>query len=415
MSGNLGDFEGRLVGSWKLDSLLGVRDGKAFYLTSPKKNGEDTPLLVQLVSKRDAPEVLASWNRARKLTDCPLLHVYATGEAVLDGQLVAFAVLDLPDDDLSEVLAERTLDPTEAKATFLSVASGLDCLHQRGFMHGAVVPSNIFVVKDEMRLGVDNIAPAGERGKAADLRQFGSTLVKSLTGMTAGNIEQLEAPFPEIAAGCLSGKWTASQVVWTLSGQERNPRRAAGQQYVEPPAPAEPKPVSRPDPREARARARSEARHGFATWLTGPQWTIMATGGIVALVLLVYLFVHGPRPRHVEIVQTPVPAAADPTPAPVAPAPVIEKAPPPARSRTGHWAVIAATYATYSGAQKRADRIKKASPGLHPHVFPPEGKGSHYFIVLGSGLSQDAAERLLRSVREQGAPADCYVTKLDES
>jgi len=38
MSGNLGDFEGRLVGSWKLDSLLGVRGGKAFYLTSAKKN-----------------------------------------------------------------------------------------------------------------------------------------------------------------------------------------------------------------------------------------------------------------------------------------------------------------------------------------------------------------------------------------
>ena len=159
MSGNLGDFEGRLVGSWKLDSLLGVRGSKAFYLTSSKKNSEDTALLLQLVSKRDEPEALGSWNRARKLTDCPLLHVHATGEAVLDGQPVAFAVLDLPDDDLSEVLAKRTLDATEAKSTFLSVAAGLDSLHQRGMMHGAVAAPNIFVVKDEMRLSVNNIAP----------------------------------------------------------------------------------------------------------------------------------------------------------------------------------------------------------------------------------------------------------------
>lgn len=413
MSGNLGDLEGRLVGSWKLDSLLGVRGGKAFYLTTAKKNSEDNALLLQLVSKRDEPEALASWNRARKLTDCPLLHVHATGEAVLDGQPVAFAVLDLPDDDLSEVLAKRTLDATEAKSTFLAVAAGLDSLHQRAFMHGAVVPPNIFVVKDEMRLSVDNIAAAGQRGIASDIKQLGETIVQALTGTTGdGAIATLQAPFSEIAAGCLSGKWTASQVVWTLSGQERNPRRATAPQYVEPPEPAEPKPP-RPDPRVARVRAKSEARQGFATWLSGPQWTIMGTGILVGLVLLVYLFVHGPRPRHVEITQIPVTAAAEPAPAP--PAPAIQELPKPARVRSGHWAVIAATYYTFTSAQKRADRLQKQSPGLHPHVFPPDGQGTHYFIVLGSGLSQDAAQRLLRSVREQGAPSDCYVTKLDES
>ncbi len=413
MSGNLGDFEGRLVGSWKLDSLLGVRGSKAFYLTSSKKNSEDTALLLQLVSKRDEPEALGSWNRARKLTDCPLLHVHATGEAVLDGQPVAFAVLDLPDDDLSEVLAKRTLDATEAKSTFLSVAAGLDSLHQRGMMHGAVAAPNIFVVKDEMRLSVNNIAPAGQRGVASDLRQFGDTLVQALAGTNAkGAIETLEAPFSEIAAGCRSGEWTASQVVWTLSGHERTPRRATAPLYVEPPPPAEPKPL-RPDPRAARARARSEARRGFANWLTGPQWTIMGTGILVGLVLLIYLFVHGPRPRHVEITHTPAAATAEPAPAP--PAPVVQRPAKPIRVRSGHWAVIAATYYTFKDAQRRSDRLRKESPGLHPHVFPPDGQGTHYFIVLGSGLSQDAAQRLLRSVREQGAPSDCYVTKLDES
>jgi hypothetical protein len=412
MSGNLGDFEGRLVGSWKLDSLLGVRGGKAFYLTSAKKNSEDNALLLQLVSKRDEPEALASWNRARKLTDCPLLHVHATGEAVLDGQPVAFAVLDLPDDDLSEVLAKRTLDATEAKSTFLAVAAGLDSLHQRGIMHGAVVPSNIFIVKDEMRLSVDNIAPAGQRGIASDIKQFGETLVQALTGTTGdAALATLEAPFSEIAAGCLSGDWTASQVVWTLSGQERNPRRATAPLYVEPPASPDPKPT-KPDPRAARARAKSEARQGFAAWLSGPQWTIMGTGILVGLVLLIYLFVHGPRPRHVEITQTPVAAAANPVPTPV---PVVQEPPKPTRVRSGRWAVIAATYYTFKDAQKRANRLRKESPGLHPHVFPPDGQGTHYFIVLGSGLSQDAAQRLLRTVREQGAPSDCYVTKLDET
>ena len=329
-----------------------MRGSKAFYLTSSKKNSEDTALLLQLVSKRDEPEALGSWNRARKLTDCPLLHVHATGEAVLDGQPVAFAVLDLPDDDLSEVLAKRTLDATEAKSTFLSVAAGLDSLHQRGMMHGAVAAPNIFVVKDEMRLSVDNIAPAASAGlrpicgssairwcrrSPAQMRKARSKLWKrhfqrSRPDAAAenGRPRRLSGPSPATNAlpGALPHRCTLNRLL-------------------------RPTETSAARPAAARARARSEARRGFANWLTGPQWTIMGTGILVGLVLLIYLFVHGPRPRHVEITHTPAAATAEPAPAP--PAPVVQRPAKPIRVRSGHWAVIAATYYTFKDAQRRSD------------------------------------------------------------
>jgi hypothetical protein len=79
------------------------------------------------------------------------------------------------------------------------------------------------------------------------------------------------------------------------------------------------------------------------------------------------------------------------------------------------WAVIAATYHNYDSAQGRAQQIAKRSPRLRPHVYPPAGRASLYYVVLGSGLTQQQADRLKRSARQSGAPPDTYVTKFKTS
>jgi hypothetical protein len=86
-----------------------------------------------------------------------------------------------------------------------------------------------------------------------------------------------------------------------------------------------------------------------------------------------------------------------------------------AASSKGSWAVIAATYSSFGAAAKRADALRKLSPRLRPHVFPREGEGRRYYVVLGSSLTQDAAQRLRALATSLGAPKDTYVTKLDES
>jgi len=89
-----------------------------------------------------------------------------------------------------------------------------------------------------------------------------------------------------------------------------------------------------------------------------------------------------------------------------------------ARTRTetgGSWAVIAATYNSFPAAQGRAGRLAAQAPGLRPEVYPPEGSGKRYYVVLGSGMSREEAERLLETARQKGAPRDVYVTKLNRN
>jgi len=407
MDGKWGEYEGRAVGDRRLDSLLGVRGNIAFYLTQSAARGGDQ--LIELVSAdAESEAAMASWNRARELSDEQLLVVHATGKAELDGTRVAYAVLDLPEDDLGEILARRKLDETEARSMFSVIAGTLQALHQRDLAHGAVTPSNIFVVRDEIRLSVDTLAPAGKHGKERDLQQFGATLVKALTGYTdetlvdapaiARAAARLPPPFRQIAAGCLGrsshGKWTAARIVETLAGR----------------------------PPETMPRTRVP-------------WLIMAGAGIVVVVLLFYLLFHepsrNPAPTKAAMPGSPAPVRTG-SAAPREPAlkPRAQK-PQPAPATTGaadrnraqqktgetsaeSWAVIAGAYAYFDAAQKHADIYRQQFPQLQPRVFPPEGQGRRHLIVLASGLTQEAAERLRRDLIEQGAPPDTYVTKLME-
>jgi hypothetical protein len=299
---------------------------------------------------------------------------------------------------------------------FASVAGALDYLHKRGLRHHAVSPPNLFVVGNEVKLSVDAIAPANGAGTDSDLRQFGGTLVEAITGnaVTAngddppqsGAVAQLPPPLYVVAVGCLNGSpdpnWSAARIHDLLSA-----RPAQLQQST------------------TRKRERS----------SGPKsrpWVAGVIGAIAAGLLAAYLFIGKTSPRQPE----PARAATVPPPQPLlAPAPVIarpvEKPSParvvdspaaaarhrttPAADAKGSWAVIAATYSNFSAAEKRAKELRELSPRLHAHVFPREGAGKRYYVVLGSNLTQDAAQKLRELATSLGAPKDSYVTKLDES
>ena len=326
--------------AWWLDSFLGERDHKAFFVGRNAAGGES--LLVQLIAAEGHESVPESWHRAQELSHPHLLRVHASGEADLDGIPVAYAVLDLPDDDLGEALSKRVLDPEEARSIQAAIAEALDYLHQREFQHGAVVPSNIFLERGEWKLGVDTISSAEEGGRESDLQQLNAILGSS-------------------------HRTTA----------------------------------------EARPSAIPLRRYG----------ALVPMAASVAIVLITAsLLLH----RQVSLPPVAEHAEAVPPRAPVA-----EPAPPPANARienrnraagrSAPWAVVAATYTNFSAAEKRATQIHKHSPRLEAHVFPPAGQSRLYFVVLGSGLNKDEAERLRRTALALGAPRDTYVTKLDES
>lgn len=390
MAVNWADQVGSVACGWLLESYLGVRGGGASFQGVHTTDSRRAHVLFIPLDAPDAQLRLNSWRTGAGLSSGRLLAVYETGETRIGGVALAYSAQEPVDDSLDEIRRERVLDIDEARAMSLAAVGALDYLHQRGLKHGAVDASNLFIVGEEVKLSSDTLSPADETGRRQDLVQFGALLVSALGAEAPG---ALPAPFREIAEQCLRPEsgCTPSGILRVLDGS--------------PPV----KPVVLPRPRRG-------------------VWMLAGAGVLALAALAVLIATRGDAP---PLVPEPVSTAATadkPSPAvpfgtasratitstpPRGEADRVSAAAPKSTSKT--WAVIAATYKDFDAAQKRANRIGGAAKSLTPSVYPPRGQGTWYYVVFGTGMTQQEAEDLLSKARAAGAPSDSYVTKLATS
>jgi hypothetical protein len=116
---------------------------------------------------------------------------------------------------------------------------------------------------------------------------------------------------------------------------------------------------------------------------------------------------HAPEVRAQQQPAVPATLAAAP--------PAVTAAPPEqtrARSSVREWAVIAATYNGFSAAAKRAASLRGQFRDCACSVFPSEGQGQKYYVLVGSGMARNDADDFRLKAVAAGLPADTYVTKL---
>jgi TonB family protein len=159
----------------------------------------------------------------------PVLHF---GTCHLGGAGMVYAVMEQADEDLSQVIAIRPLDPAETREMLVAVLEALAYIHTEGFVHGCLTPGNVMAAGDRIRISSDgllrigesnddlwarsaNDAPEGRSGvtPAGDVWSLGMTLVEVLTqrapawdaaGTNDPHVpEDLPAPFLDIARRCL--------------------------------------------------------------------------------------------------------------------------------------------------------------------------------------------------------------------
>jgi len=180
-----------VIGNWRLDSLVRAGSDTADYAGT--SGGLRTWVRVALAGSE------AGHNLTRVselgLASEHLLKVYETGAGALDGVRLVYLAVEMPDDDIGEILANRKLDADEARAMTAAAAGALFYLHDRGLKHGAVIPGNMFIAGDAVKLGVESIAAADSRSGTADLKQLGTAIVDALTKAGSRDPSLLPVPF----------------------------------------------------------------------------------------------------------------------------------------------------------------------------------------------------------------------------
>ena len=203
----------------------------------------------------DDAQQLQAWRSVRDLKHPSLIRILDCGSSEIDGTAILYVVQEFAEENLSQIVPERPLTAEEAQGMLPPIVDALRFVHDEGFVHGSIRPSNILAVGDQVKLASDVLragekaskspsaydAPetvAGKISKASDVWQLGMTLIEVLTQRlpvrTGSSTPVVPAaiaePFREIATHCLqideSKRWTVSEIQDRLAGKRPRPAPA---------------------------------------------------------------------------------------------------------------------------------------------------------------------------------------------
>jgi len=193
-------WEGLAVdGKFPLRQWLGGSEHSAVFLS--ERPGQAEKIAIKLIAQgAEAERQLSHWRAAAQLSHPHLMRIFEAGRCQIDGQPLLYLVMEYAEEDLSQILPERALEPAEVTDLLPPLLDALSYLHGKGFVHGRVKPSNVHAMGDQLKFSADEIVsvtephPARRRdvydapetadgivSPAGDVWSIGVTLVAALT------------------------------------------------------------------------------------------------------------------------------------------------------------------------------------------------------------------------------------------
>lgn len=227
-------YEGRVVdGKYPIRRQLGASGHSAAFLTELPGTAQKAAIKLIATDASDIDRQVLRLRATSKLSHPHLLRVFDSGRCRLDSSSYVYVVMEFAEEDLSEILPHRALAAGEVSELLPPLLDALSYLHEQGYVHGRVKPSNVLAVGDQLKLSADSItamaepssarrrrdvydAPetaAGIISAAGDVWSVGVTLIAALTQNVTlaeqsdpgkpGLPDSVPEPFRGIARECL--------------------------------------------------------------------------------------------------------------------------------------------------------------------------------------------------------------------
>ncbi|HLY41743.1 MAG TPA: protein kinase [Terracidiphilus sp.] len=177
------EWEGRLIdGRFPLLEWLGGSEDRGVFLTV-LKGIQRAAIKLFLAEDEQADAHLAQWQTTKSLSHPHLAPVLEFGRCSIEGTELVFVVTELAERVLSQFIQDRPLKITEARDILEPTLDALDYLHEKGFVHGHIKPSNILIVGGELKISGDDFAVA-----AGVTEEIANPGVYDAPEVTTGNI-----------------------------------------------------------------------------------------------------------------------------------------------------------------------------------------------------------------------------------
>jgi TonB family protein len=243
--------EGRVVGGkFPLLKYLAGSDDSAVFLTSITVGPDSREAAIKLIyaGTTEVEKQLDRWTAARELKHSNLLRIFDSGRCEIESMNLLYVAEEYADENLAQILPERALTAEETQELLPPILDALQYLHEQGFVHGHLRPSNILAIGNQVKLSSDALVRVGEKRPAAtatttniydppeggsgavsavgDSWQLGVTLIEVLTQKVpvwdcarskAPEIpKSVPEPYREMARNCLrvepGKRWTIAQI-----------------------------------------------------------------------------------------------------------------------------------------------------------------------------------------------------------
>ena len=155
-------WEGRVVGNYRLRQYLGSTEHGAVFLTE-LGGDESRKAAIKLIAADDPTSSvqLDRWRLAMKVSHPHILQIFDVGRCQISGDDLLFVVMEHADENLSQILPERPLTEAEMREMLQPTLESLAYLHENGFAHGRLKPSNIMAASEQLKLSSDSIGGTG--------------------------------------------------------------------------------------------------------------------------------------------------------------------------------------------------------------------------------------------------------------
>lgn len=187
-------------------------------------------------SGAEAEAHLTYWKTAKTLSHPHLLQLMESSRCTIQGIEVVYVITEKADNFLSALIPRKALNLPDVKLFLDPVVDALTFLHERGFGHGSVRPSNIVLAGNQWKLTPEKMAcgeivggkpgeydapeaAAGVLTPASDVWSLGMIVVEAFEQRTPHWDNEsktdpevpntLPEPFKKIARGCL--RWEPAE------------------------------------------------------------------------------------------------------------------------------------------------------------------------------------------------------------
>lgn len=191
MAENWEQWRGQVIqGKYRLDQYLGGSDRAAVFLSSSTQPGaQKVAVKLVLVSAANADAQLLRWKQAANLSHPHLMRVLEFGRCDLKGAAnLLYLASEYAEESLAQILPQRPLTPSEAQEMLRPVLDVLAYLHQAGFVHGHLRPSNVQAVNDQLKLSSDGIVKINEPSGRAKRDSYDPPETATMMTSPAGDV-----------------------------------------------------------------------------------------------------------------------------------------------------------------------------------------------------------------------------------